>query len=197
MAAQITGAPGLQAPAPSQASPCVHAFPSSHAAPIDLFGYEHSPVIGSHVAASWHASGAGHALLAPEQAPARQASFWVQASPSLQTAPSALMGLSQTPVIGLHAPAMWHWSSAAHVTAGPAWHEPLWQASFWVQASPSLQGAPSILMGFAQRPVIGSQAPATWHWSSAAQVTAGPAWQEPLWQESPWVQAFPSSHGDP
>ena len=42
-------------------------------------------------------------------------------------------------------------------------HVPAWQASVWVQASPSSHGVPSGFVGFEQRPVAGLQAPASWH----------------------------------
>jgi hypothetical protein len=40
------------------------------------------------------------------------------------------------------------------------------------QASSLLQVVPSALGGLEQIPVAGSQTPASWHWSSAAHVTA-------------------------
>jgi hypothetical protein len=33
---------------------CVHAFPSSHTVPFAAFGFEHVPVAGLHVPATWH-----------------------------------------------------------------------------------------------------------------------------------------------
>ena len=53
---------------------------------------------------------------APAQLPFWHVSLWVQAFPSLQTAPFALLGLVQVPVLGSQVPAMWHWSEAEHVT---------------------------------------------------------------------------------
>ena len=71
---------------------------------------------------------------------------------------------------------------------------PARQASV-VQALPSSHFAPSALAGFEHIPVAGSQVPAVWHMSLAAQVTAGPPVQTPATQVSlPVVQAFPSSH---
>jgi hypothetical protein len=69
--------------------------------------------------------------------------------------------------------------------------------SVWVQALPSLQGAPSDLLGFEQVPVDGLHVPAVWHWSSAVQVTGAPLVQAPAWQVSPRVQALPSSQDVP
>jgi hypothetical protein len=40
--------------------------------------------------------------------------------------------------------------------------------------------------------VIGSQLPATWHWSDAPQTTGFAPTQVPFWQVSVCVQAFPS-----
>jgi hypothetical protein len=40
----------------------------------------------------------------------------VQALPSSQPVPSALLGFEQTPVAWSQVPATWHWSRAAHGT---------------------------------------------------------------------------------
>ena len=40
---------------------------------------------------------------------------------------------------------------------------PLWQVSVRVQALPSLQAVPFVLVGFEHTPVVVSQVPATWH----------------------------------
>jgi hypothetical protein len=66
-----------------------------------------------------------------------------------------------------------------------------------VQEFPSLQVVPFAAFGFEHMPVAGLQTPAAWHWSDAVQVTAVPAWHEPLWQLSPTVQALPSVHEVP
>ena len=71
-------------------------------------------------------------------------------------------------------------------------HEPFTQVSFWVQALPSLQALPFGLSGLVHWPVCGSQTPATWHWSSAAQTTGLPPTHAPFWQASPVVQGLPS-----
>src|SRR5262249_26144711 len=63
-----------------------------------------------------------------------------------------------------------------------------------VHGLPSLHAVPSRAVGFEQRPVAGSQVPATWHWSEAPQSTVAPPAQVPPWQLSPTVQALPSSH---
>src|SRR5439155_1383011 len=70
--AHTTGVPGAHVP-PSQASLIVHASPSSHALPFGLGGFEHLPVAGSQVPASWHWSCAVQTTgFAPVQVPAWQ-----------------------------------------------------------------------------------------------------------------------------
>jgi hypothetical protein len=102
----------------------------------------------------------------------------------LQLVPSVAFGFEQLPVLGSHVPATWHWSSAEQVLPVPLVHEPLWHVSFSVHALPSLQLESSLLLGFEHCPFAGSQVPATWHWSSAEQVTLLPPVHEPLWQVS-------------
>ena len=97
------------------------------------------------------------------QVPAWQLSACVQAFPSLQTAPSGWLGVEQAPVVVLQVPATWHWSLALHTTGLVPVHVPAWQLSACVQAFPSLQAAPSALLGVEQAPVAVSQVPATWH----------------------------------
>src|SRR5947207_731343 len=131
------------------------------------------------------------------QAPAWQESLWVQASPSVQAVPFGLAGVEQMPLAGSQAPATWHWSSAVQTTGFAPTQLPAWQESLWVQASPSVQAAPSALLGLEQVPLAGSQTPATWHWSSAVQTTGFAPTQAPAWQESVWVQASPSVQAGP
>jgi hypothetical protein len=131
----------LQVPA-WQVSPVVQAFPSLHVVPFAMGGFEQAPVDWLHVPAVWHWSSAVHVTVVPLQLPAWQASAVVQAFPSLQVVPSALLGFEQIPVDGLHIPAVWHWSCAVHVTVVPL-QLPEWQASAVVQAFPSLQVVPS------------------------------------------------------
>jgi hypothetical protein len=47
------------------ASPSVHAFPSSHDVPFAFVGFEHRPVVASHVPAAWQSSDAVHVTGAP------------------------------------------------------------------------------------------------------------------------------------
>jgi hypothetical protein len=74
-----------------------------------------------------------------------------------------LFGFEHAPVAGLHVPALWHWSSAAHTTRLLPVQVPLWQVSVWVQALPSLHSVPFPLFGFEHIPVLGLQVPAVWH----------------------------------
>ena len=129
--------------------------------------------------------------------PAWQVSLWVQALPSLHAAPSALVGLLQTPVAGAQVPAAWHWSCALQVTGLAPLHVPVWQVSLWVQALPSLQAEPSALLGLLQVPLAGSQVPAVWHWSCALQVTGLAPLHVPAWHVSDCVQALPSLQAAP
>ena len=105
--AQTTGAPTH---APAWHVSRVHRFPSSQAVPFGLFAYVQAPFAGLHTPACWQVlAGAAQVTgFAPTQAPARQVSVWVQASPSLQMVPSAAAGFEQTPVVRSHAPAAWH-----------------------------------------------------------------------------------------
>ena len=103
----------------------MHAFPSEHVDPSALFGFEQTPVAGLQVPAVWHWPEAVQVTgFAPEHDPFWQVSVCVHALPSLQDDPSALFGFEQTPVAGLHVPALWHWSRAVHVTVFEPEHDP-------------------------------------------------------------------------
>ena len=82
------------------------------------------------------------------QVPAWQVSVCVHALPSLHAVPSALFGFEHVPVEGSQVPALWHWSSAAHVTGFAPMHVPTWQVSVCVHGLPSLHAVPSALFGF-------------------------------------------------
>src|SRR5206468_1418011 len=133
----------------------------------------------------------------PPHTPALQVSFTVQKRPSSQAVPSALSGLEQLPLAGSQVPASWHWSGVAQATGSVPAQTPAWQESVWVQALPSLQGVPLALAGVEQNPLAGSQTPASWHWSIAAQKTGFAPVQMPAWQVSVRVQALPSSQAAP
>src|SRR2546426_207329 len=96
--------------------------------PSAAFGFEHVPVAGLQVPATWHWSLAVQTTgLDPVQIPDWHVSVWVQALPSLQFVPSEAFGFEQVPVAGLQAPATWHWSLAEQTTEFdpvqiPDWH---------------------------------------------------------------------------
>jgi hypothetical protein len=124
-------------------------------------------------------------------------SLRVHAFPSLHAIPSAAAGFEHAPVLGLHVPATWHASLAAHGTGFDPVQAPFWHVSVCVHPLPSEHAVPLAATGLEHAPVVGLQVPATWHASAAAHVTAEPAPQTPLWQVSPCVQPFPSSHAVP
>ena len=140
------------------------ALPSLHAVPLLAAGLEHWPVLGLQVPAVWHWSLAVHVTWLPAvQTPALQESFRSHALPSLQLVPLAAAGFEHAPVLGLHVPAVWHWSSAVQVTWLPAVQTPDWQESFKSHALPSLQAVPLVAAGLEHCPVLGLQVPAVWH----------------------------------
>lgn len=88
----------MHAPA-MQASLCVQASPSLHEAPSSAFGFEHIPVAGLQVPATWHSSIATHETgLPPEQLPAWQPSVWVHGSPSSHVVPFSASVVTFTPL---------------------------------------------------------------------------------------------------
>src|SRR5437899_2531951 len=187
----MTGLEPLQVPL-SHVSVCVQALPSLQVVPLGAAGLSHWPVEVLHVPATWHWSEAVQVTgLLPVHTPLWQVSVCVQALPSVHGVPFVFGGLEHTPVVVLQVPTSWHWSEAVQTTGLLPVHTPLWQVSVCVQALPSLQVVPSVLFGFEHTPVDGSQVPATWHWSSAVQVTVEVGLpQVPFWQVSPDVQAL-------
>ena len=148
---------------------------------------------GLHVPAVWHASLAAQTTgVDPVHTPDWQESLCVQAFPSLHAVPFGRAGLEQTPLEGLQLPAAWQASPATQVTGLDPVHAPLWHVSVWVHAFPSLHVVPFAAAGFEHAPVAGLQVPATWHVSSAAQVTGSDPVHAPLWHVSLCVQALPS-----
>ena len=103
--------------------------------------------------------------------PAWQASDCVHALPSLHALPFAFAGFEQAPLAGLQVPAVWHWSSAVHVTGLAPVQFPPWHVSVCVQAFPSLHGVLFALPGFEQTPVLMLHTPMSWHWSGGGQTT--------------------------
>jgi hypothetical protein len=156
-------------------------------------GFEQAPVLGLQVPAEWHWSEAVQVTgLLPMHAPLWQVSACVQAFPSLQAVPLIAVGLEQVPVLGLQVPATWHWSLAAQVTGFVPTQAPAWQVSTCVHRLPSLHAVPFAEAGFEHIPLVGSQTPATWHWSAAEQTIRFDPVQVPAWHESVCVHAFPS-----
>src|SRR6058998_324237 len=196
-AVQATGFAPVHAPA-WQVSGRVHALPSSHAVPLGFAGLEQVPVVESQVPASWHWSCAGQVTaFAPVHAPAWQVSLRVHALASSHAVPLGFAGLEQVPVVGSQVPASWHWSGAGQVTAFAPVHAPAWQVSLRVHALASSHAVPLGFAGLEQVPVVGSQVPASWHWSGAGQVTAFAPVHAPAWQVSLRVHALASSHAVP
>jgi hypothetical protein len=178
--------------------PVVHAEPSSHSEPFDLFGLLQRPLPGSHVPALWHWSSAVQTTgLVPVQTPVWQVSVWVQLLPSLQLAPSTLFGLLHVPSAGSQTPWSWQPSRAEQATGFDPTHEPPWHVSVWVQLFPSEHGAPSDFVGLLQRPVDGSQAPALWQASEAVHVVVVAPVHAPAWQVSDCVHKSLSLQTDP
>ena len=179
---QTTGVPATQDPL-WQTSPLVQELLSLQATPFGAAGFEQVPSVGLQAPAWWHWSEAAQTLGEPPvQAPAWQVSTVVQALPSLQVVPFAAVGFEHAPVLLLQVPGVWQTSGALQRTGVPMVQMPPTQMSLWVHALLSLQVTPSGEFGFEQTPVAGAQTPATWHWSKAAQVFAGPGTQAPATQ---------------
>ena len=119
------------------------------------------------------------------QTPAWHVSDCVHALPSLQIVPFAATGFEHWPVAGLHVPAVWHWSCAAHVTGLPPVQTPAWHVSLCVHALPSLHAVP----------VSRAQVPSTAAPAATEQASHAPALQAAL-QQTPSAQK-PLSHSAP
>ena len=174
-----------------QESAVVHASPSSHVVPSVTATCEHVPPLQlSVVQALLSLQSIG---LLPTHAPDWQLSVCVQASPSSQVVPSATLTCEHVPPLQLSV--VQALLSLQSIGLLPT-QAPDWQLSVCVHASPSSQVVPSSAAGFEHRPVPGSQIPATWHESRAAQTTpeqrSVPA-QTPSAHTSLLVAGFPSS----
>jgi hypothetical protein len=148
-----------------------------------------------------------HASSSPWQltpAPAVQTPFW-QLSPSVQLSLSALQlvpfafgCLTQAPSLARQAPSL-QMSPAAEQSFGVPWHAPSWQTSSLVHGSPSSQLVPLALAGLVHLPVVGSQTPASWHWSCAVQTIVASLTHRPFSharqppQLLPWQAHCPSA----
>jgi hypothetical protein len=105
------------------------------------------------------------------QVPAWHESVCVHELLSLQLVPFGAVGFEHAPVDGLHVPATWQESDAAHATGFEPAHVPLWHESVCVHELSSLQAVPFGAAGFEQVPVDGLHVPAAWHASDAVHVT--------------------------
>jgi hypothetical protein len=194
LAEHVTGVDPVHAPA-THAYIWLHLLLPVQVVPSGAAGSEHTPVLGLHEPATWHASLEVQVTgFEPMHVPLWQVSLWVQAFPSLQAVPLAAAGLEHTPLLGSHVPAEWHWSLAVQVTGLEPTQTPTWQESDCVHAFPSLHVVPLGNVGLAHAPLVGSHVPAAWHWSAAAHVTGFEPVQVPARQASVWVHALPSSH---
>ena len=90
-----------------QTSLTVQKVPSSQAVPLDASGEGQRPVAGSQILGHCGSDSQITGSL-PVHVPAWQVSVWVQASPSSQAEPSALLGVEQMPLVGSQVPATWH-----------------------------------------------------------------------------------------
>jgi hypothetical protein len=90
-------------------------------------------------------------------------------------------------------------SPAAEQSFGVPRQTPAWQASSLVHGSPSSQLVPLALAGLVHSPVAGSQTPASWHWSCAAQTIDVSTTHRPSSQARqppqllPWQAHWPSA----
>jgi len=98
----------------------VQKSPVSHVVPSGFFGFEHSPVVGLHVPATWHWSEGVHTTgLAPWQIPPWQVSECVHRLPSLQGVPFGSL-LARHCALALHRFGLSHWVSLWLPQADPA-----------------------------------------------------------------------------
>jgi hypothetical protein len=180
---QLVGAPPVHAPA-WQASPVVHASPSSQATALSVNAHPVAPAQTSsvHALPSLQTSGAP-----PTHEPPWHVSAVVHASPSLH---EALLFVNTHPT-ATSQPSSVHGFPSAHVVAGPGWHTPAKHVSAVVHAFPSSHTVPTRFV-FTQ-PVVDEQESVV-HAFASSQFRAVPPVQAPPRQASPVVHAFPSLH---
>ena len=170
-------------------------LPSLQAVPSGAVEFEHRPLVGSQVPATWHWSLAVHVTgLEPVQLPAAHAYDWKHGLVPVQAVPSAAAGLEH-PATGSHVPAVWHWSLAVQATGLDPVQVPLTHAKLWRHASVPEQVVPSEAAGLEQPPVVGLHVPAEWH--SVGTHVIGVPEQMPARQVSLKLQRFPSLHPMP
>jgi hypothetical protein len=138
---QSSGEPGVQDPS-IHTSSVVQTLPSSQGAMLCTNTH---PVCGSQLS-SVHALLSLQTTCSPgSQMPVWHASFVLQALPSSHTVPFRMAGFEHSPVVVLHIPSKWHWSSGVQTVSLKPTHWPLWQKSPDVHALPSLQPSPSFM----------------------------------------------------
>ncbi len=107
-----------------QVSVCVHAFESLQAAPFAAAGFEHWPLEGSHVPATWHWSEAAQVTgFEPVHTPLWQESVCVQASLSVHALPLVTFEYADVLTLGWHD---WH-ALLGFVAAEPTHAPPMSQ----------------------------------------------------------------------
>ena len=168
---------------PEQVSLVVQAFPSSQGS--ELLAWVH-PAAESHPSSVQALPSLQFGGGPPTHTPPEQKSGVVHALPSLH---AALLLLKTQPSPGSHVSVV-HTLPSLHTGAAPPTHAPLEQASFVVQALPSLQAA--TLSTFSQ-PVAGLQKSSVQTLPSL-QLGGGPPTHEPKAQVSLVVHALPSLH---
>src|SRR5205823_1998938 len=103
-AVQTFAVPPVHVP-PWEVSRVVQAFPSVHALPSGLAGFEHVPVAALHVPGLWHWSGVVQTTaFPPVHVPPCQASVGLRAFPSWHAVPSGFAGFEHVPVASFHVP---------------------------------------------------------------------------------------------
>src|SRR5947199_9280418 len=104
------------------------------------------------------------------QLPCSQVSVCVPYTPLFRSVPLVLfVGAEHTPVAGLQVPGWWHWFAVQTTGLAPT-QLPFWQVSVCVQALPSLQAVPLVLVvGAEHTPVEGGRAPG---WGRGSAVRA-------------------------
>jgi hypothetical protein len=103
----FVGVPAWQLPL-WQLSLSVQTLLSLHAVPSGTFGFEHWPVAGSQLPATWQTSVAVHEMgLEPAHIPVWHVSLSVHALPSLHDVPLAALGFEH-PDVASQVPATWH-----------------------------------------------------------------------------------------
>ena len=221
LSVQIAGVAPMQVP-PWQVSLNVHASLSLHVtSPATALWPQPSPVVQtssvhtllssqSASSAAWaqpvkgwqasivHGNPSSQLAAAPgTQPPPTHASPTVHKLSSLQPVPLVTEGLLHAPLAGSQVPATWQSSLAVQTMGLWPTHPPPSQLSESVQASLSEHPDPLAAVGLLHAPLVGSQVPATWHWSLAKHETGFTPKQLPSRHRSVSVQESPSLHALP